>query len=69
MASTARAPIASRFAIRDTIRCPYLYRYLCNGLPDDERGGKIASHLLTTEQRRITATSLDAVGLRVVAMA
>ena len=60
--------IASRFAIRDTTRCAYLYRYLCNGLPDDERGGKIASHVFVTEQRRIASAGLDAVGLRVVAM-
>ncbi|MDB4958825.1 MAG: hypothetical protein JWO36_6394 [Myxococcales bacterium] len=60
--------IASRFAIRDTTRCPYLFRYLCNGLPDDERGGKIAAHVLMTEQRRITSAALDAVGLRIVAM-
>jgi SAM-dependent methyltransferase len=60
--------IASRFAIRDTTRCAYLYRYLCNGLPDDERGGKIASHVFATEQRRIASAALDAAGLRIVAM-
>jgi hypothetical protein len=62
------AAIASRFAIRDTTRCAYLYRYLCNGLPDDERGGKIATHIYMTEQRRISSASLDAAGLRIVAM-
>jgi SAM-dependent methyltransferase len=61
--------IASRFAIRDTTRCAFLYRYLCDGLPDDERGGRIAAHVLATEQRRIAANQLDAVGLRIAAMA
>lgn len=60
--------IASRFAIRDTARCPYLFRYFTRHLPDDERGGAIAAHLLALEQRRVTAGTLDAVGLRVVAM-
>ena len=60
--------IASRFAIRETIRCPYLSRHLCNGVPDDERGGKIASYIYMTEQRRITSAALDAAGLRIVAM-
>lgn len=62
------AAIASRFAIRDTTRCAYLYRYVCTGLPDDELGGKIASHILVTEQRRCAAKSLDPAGLRIVAI-
>jgi SAM-dependent methyltransferase len=60
--------IASRFAIRDTTRCAYLYRYMCKGLPDDEHGGRIAMHIMSTEQKRLATGSLDAVGLRVVAM-
>ena len=62
------AAIAARFAIRDTTRSPYLYRYICDGLPDDDRGGRVAAHVLGLERKRIAAGTLDAAGLRVVAM-
>lgn len=62
------AAIASRFAIRDTTRVPYLYRSICDGLPDDDRGGRIAAHVMSVERKRVVAGSLDPVGLRVVAM-
>ena len=62
------AAIAARFAIRDTTRAPYLYRYIGEGLPDDDRGGRIAAHLMSLERKRIASGTLDAVGLRVVAM-
>lgn len=61
--------IASRFAIRETTRCAYLFRHVCRGLPDDALGGQIAAHVLATEQRKIAAGSLDPVGLRIVAIA
>jgi SAM-dependent methyltransferase len=61
--------IASRFAIRETARCPYLFQYMCANLPDDSLGGAVAAHVLATEQRRVAAGTLDAVGLRIVAMA
>ncbi|HUJ63719.1 MAG TPA: class I SAM-dependent methyltransferase [Kofleriaceae bacterium] len=62
------AAVAARFAIRDTTTGPYLYRYACRGLPDDEQGGAIAQHVLATERRRIANGSLDAAGLRAVAV-
>jgi SAM-dependent methyltransferase len=63
------AAIAARFAIRDTTRGPYLYRYIAGGLPDDQYGAAVAHHVFTLEERRIAAGTLDAVGLRVVAIA
>jgi SAM-dependent methyltransferase len=62
------AAIAARFAIRDTQRGAYLYRYICGGLPDDDHGSAVAQHVLALEERRIGAGTLDAVGLRVVAL-
>lgn len=62
------AAIASKFAIRDSQRCPYLYRYVASGLPADERGGKVAQHVLSVEQRRIAAGTMDAVGIQVIAL-
>ena len=62
------AAIAARFAIRDTQRAPYLYRFILSGLPDDEAGANVASHVFNLEQRRCQAGTLDPVGLRVVAI-
>lgn len=63
------AAIASGgFSIRDTTRAPYLYRYICDWLPDDDRGGRTAAHVMSLERKRIAAGTLDAAGLRVVAM-
>jgi SAM-dependent methyltransferase len=56
-----------RLAITVTGRGPYLYRRVCGGLSDDDPGGRIAAHVLATEQRRLAAGTLDAVGLRIVA--
>jgi SAM-dependent methyltransferase len=63
------AAIAARFAIRDTTRGPYLYRYICGGLPDDDHGASVAQHVYAVEDRRVAAGTLDAVGLRIVAIA
>jgi SAM-dependent methyltransferase len=63
------AAIAARFAIRDTTRGPYLYRHICGGLPDDDHGAAVASHVYALEDRRVAAGTLDAVGLRIVAIA
>lgn len=62
------AAIAARFAIRDTQRGAYLYRHICAGLPDDDYGSAVSQHVLAVEERRIAAGTLDAVGLRVVAI-
>ena len=62
------AAIAARFAIRDTQRGPYLYRYICSGLPDDDAGASVAHHVFNLEQKRCQAGTLDPVGLRVVAI-
>jgi hypothetical protein len=63
------AAIAAKFAIRDTSRGAHLYRYICGGLPDDAHGAAVAQHVFAVEERRVAAGTLDAVGLRVVAIA
>jgi ubiquinone/menaquinone biosynthesis C-methylase UbiE len=63
------AAIAARFAIRDTQRGAFLYRHVCGGLPDDDHGSAVAQHVFGVEERRVAAGTLDAVGLRVVAIA
>src|SRR5436309_1977163 len=60
------AAIATRFAIRDTQRGAYLYRYICAGLPDDEAGTNVAAYLVALEEKRCQANTLDPVGLRIV---
>jgi SAM-dependent methyltransferase len=47
---------------------PYLYRYICGGLPATDAGGSIAAHVLATEQARIREGSLVAVGVRITVM-
>jgi SAM-dependent methyltransferase len=62
-----RSAIATLLSVVEIRACEYLYRYICSGLPADDRGGAVAAHVLGTEQRRIADGSLAAVGLRVIA--
>ena len=62
-----RTAIAARLDSLAVRPAPYLYRYIAKGLPDDERGGAIAAHVLATEEQRIADGSFSAVGLRIVA--
>ncbi|HEU4537400.1 MAG TPA: class I SAM-dependent methyltransferase [Polyangiaceae bacterium] len=61
------AAIGARFEPLSIERGPYLARYVISGLAADERGARIAGHLLAHERRRLAANALRAVGLRVVA--
>ncbi len=65
--SAMRLAISSRFVIRELRRVEYLYRYIVDGLPDDERGASLASDVLAAERSGITAGTLVPVGLRLVA--
>lgn len=61
------AAIGAHFEPLSVERGPYLSRYVIGGLEATERGARLAEHLIASEQRRLAAGSLRAVGLRVVA--
>ena len=42
-AEEVRQAISERFAIKETKRAPYLYRYVSEMVSDDDRGGRIIS--------------------------
>ena len=62
-----RRAFSDRLSLRSRRRCPYLYRYICGGLPDDARGAEVAAYVLATERRRISEGDLVPVGLRILA--
>lgn len=62
-----RVAVSARFVIREVRRVEGLYRYLAEGLPNDDRGVAITSHLRAVERRSIASDTLVAVGLRIVA--
>jgi hypothetical protein len=50
-AGAMEACLRQHFSVVQTAAAPYLYRYVCAVLADDEPGYKIAVHVLELEQR------------------
>ncbi|MFY1691306.1 class I SAM-dependent methyltransferase [Plantactinospora sp. WMMB782] len=61
--------IARHFDIRETVRVPYLHRYLSQRLDDDADGLATFTVLRQIERLRVADGSLTAVGLRLLAQA
>jgi hypothetical protein len=53
--------------LAETLRLPYLFRYITTGLPSDDHGGKVAARVRADEQRLIDEQAIAAVGLRIIA--
>jgi SAM-dependent methyltransferase len=62
-----RRALGDRLALRERRRTPYLYRYICGGLPDDAHGAAVAAYVLEAERRGIAAGRITPVGLRLLA--
>ncbi|MCQ0016468.1 hypothetical protein [Actinomadura madurae] len=59
--------IATQFDLTESVRVPYLHRYLGGWLPDDATGRRWFAVLRDIEQRRVADGTLTPVGLRLVA--
>ncbi len=61
------AALAEQFDLRYVERGPYLYRYVCAGLPEDEIGARVAEEIFQRESDAVAKGELLPVGLRFVA--
>jgi trans-2,3-dihydro-3-hydroxyanthranilate isomerase len=59
--------IAARFDLCESVRVPYLHRYLGGWLPDDATGRRLRTALYDIERRRVADRGLAPVGLQLVA--
>src|SRR6266851_5990067 len=62
-----QAALAEQFDLCDVERGPYLYRYVCAGLPEDEIGARVAEEIFQRESDAVAKGELLPVGLRFVA--
>lgn len=62
-----RAALGAQFDLCHVEPVPYLYRYICAGLPDDDVGARVAEEIFERENSAIAEGDLLPVGLRFVA--
>ena len=66
-ASQMLAALGAMFDLKIQTRVPYLFRFICDLLPDTSNGAKHAQVCFSEEQRLVDDKRINAVGLRVVA--
>jgi len=62
-----KAALAEQLDLFHVERGPYLYRYVCAGLPEDEIGARVAEDIFKRESSALAEGELLPVGLRFVA--